>query len=76
MGEFVLPLPFEDRVALVHAHLALRYERRGSFLSDDDLLDAAELFTVDMREGGDWVNGHADYDALVARLFVDVLAGG
>lgn len=37
-------LSFADQVALAVAALQLRQERRGGFLSDDDVVDAAQSF--------------------------------
>lgn len=67
---------FEDRVLLAHEYLSKRYEQRGNFLSDSDVMDAADLFTVDVRADADsddlWVTTGVDHDALLYRLFADL----
>lgn len=62
-------LSFEDRPALAHAHLGVVFERRGNFLSDDDLLDAADLFTTSVfrEDEADWSDG--DRERLIEALF-------
>lgn len=69
MSTTAAPLAFEDRLTLAHAHLAARYEARGNFLSDDDLLDAANLFTTSVfrEDECDWSDG--DRERLVEALF-------
>ncbi len=62
-------LSFEDRLALAYAHLGVVFERRGNFLSDDDLLDAADLFTTSVfrEDEADWSDG--DRERLIEALF-------
>ena len=69
MSTTASPLDFNDRLTLVHAHLAAVYERRGNFLSDDDLLDAADLFTTSVfrEDEADWSDG--DRERLIEALF-------
>lgn len=40
-------MDFEDRFLLAREWLVKRYEDREHFLSDSDVLDAADLFTFD-----------------------------
>lgn len=47
-------IDYFDRYLLALEHLRLRWERRGEFLSDDDVFNAADLFTTEQpdAEGG------------------------
>lgn len=65
---------YDDRFAEALAWLAVRYEERGEFLSDSDILDAADKFTTSVRGAATdpepWTlpdNG-ADHDRLVEDL--------
>lgn len=62
------PLSFDDRFRLAVDQVAATFEARNGFLSDDDLLDAADAFTTDtMDDDGFYFGG--DYARLRDRLF-------
>ncbi len=53
-------LPYQDRLDLATAQLNLRWDERGQFLSDDDILDAAD----------NWSNpARTDYNRLIDDLY-------
>jgi hypothetical protein len=58
------PAPYDDRFGEALAWLAVRYEERGDFLSDDDIVTAAELFSTSAEKT------EADYRRLVEDLFI------
>lgn len=63
-------LSFADRLAVAIEATNLRWERREGFLSDDNLLDAADDYTVDepWADDEDGLRHRPDYEALVAAL--------
>jgi hypothetical protein len=63
--------PFAARVEAALDWLQARYVERGNFLSDDDVLDAAEEFTSD-RNIGYLPENREDYSRLVDTLFAQV----
>lgn len=68
-------LPFDVRFGLAYEAVRLTYERRDQYLSDDDLLDAADAWTIDAPYADDEDpsdRDRPDYDALVAALFAAV----
>jgi hypothetical protein len=52
-------LTFDERFALAFEHARMVFERRGGFISDDDLLDIADA----------WEWGGADRERLLDALF-------
>lgn len=75
-------LPFPERVWMGIEALRMRYEARDGFLSDDDVLDAADAWTVSVRDADEdsetgWIDGDdADYRKLVDTLFGVVFEEG
>lgn len=72
------PLSFDDRLLLAQERLVLTYAERDNFLSDDDVLDAADEFTTSVRsddeDADDYYADDSDYVRLRAALFAFVTA--
>jgi hypothetical protein len=67
-------MDFADRLLLALEEVNLTFERRDSYLSDDDLLDAADNWTTDGNVT--WFpENRDDYSALVDALFAAVTEG-
>lgn len=72
-------LDFNDRFNFAIAYLQNRWDERDGFLSDSDVLDAAEAWTtddlswlgsLDVMPSDEWVEAHtADYGRLKEALF-------
>lgn len=69
------PLSFDERLELAHSSLVLTYERRDNFLSDDDVLDAADEWTTSEPYGDDDESdpNRDDYESLRDALFARLL---
>jgi hypothetical protein len=63
------PLPLRDRLCAAHSQLVLVYERRNGFLSDDDVLDTAELWTTTPNDCDARGADDSDYRMMVETLF-------
>ena len=68
----LLRLDFETRLTLALDEVRLTFERRANYLSDDDLLDAADNWTTDAPYGDEDIAIREDYDRLVEALFETV----
>jgi hypothetical protein len=67
-------LNYEDRLTLAIDFLIMRFEKRDNFLTDSDVLDAAEAYTTDdytvLMSGDDWESADiADYESLRDDMF-------
>ena len=66
-------LPFADRLALAVEKLNLIADEKGDFLTDSDVLDTADEYTInrwpDDDEADERIGGWDDYVALREALF-------
>lgn len=62
------PLGFDDRLRLAYSDVVMVYEARDGFLSDDNVLDVAERWSVADFASDDEA-GWDDYEALRDALF-------
>jgi hypothetical protein len=67
--EALVPLDLPDRMLFAMEALRMRAEQRDGFVSDDDVLDAATAWSVDVLTAG---SAWPDYDLLVDFLFEQV----
>jgi hypothetical protein len=74
MSESNPALSFDDRLLLAREQVARTQETRSGFLSDDDLLDAVDEFTIS-APARFWTSDDdgADYEHLRDALFEMVL---
>lgn len=63
------PVTYDDRRTEALDYLAERYVERGNFLSDSDLMDAAERYSIDWNPEADIDTPRPDYDRLVGDLY-------
>jgi len=65
-------LSFKDRLELAYADARTVFERRGSFISDDDVTDVAERWTTDDIDWSDLDASRPDFEALRDTLTVAI----
>lgn len=69
MTNTTTPVTYDDRLTEAVQYLADRYVERGNFLSDSDILDAAERYAVDWHPDAPVDCPRPDYDRLVNDLY-------
>ena len=58
-------LSYGDRLMLAYEHAKMVFERRGGFISDDDILDLADDWTTDRRDDTyEFITGDTDWEHL------------
>lgn len=64
-----MTVTYEDRLTEATEWLAARYVERGDFLSDSDILDAAERYSIDWHPDAAVDCPRPDYDRMIGDLY-------
>lgn len=69
MTSTTTPVTYEQRLQEAVEYLAVRYEERDNFLSDSDLLDAAERYSIDWHPDAPIDCPRPDFDRMILDLY-------